>query len=83
MLVHSDYYKTEASAITALARFKETAKTGKYYVEKDKRDNYQFKLFGANGRLVCVGEIYASKTSAISSALSVCSFANLAVTVQE
>ena len=83
MLVHSDYYKTETSAVTALARFKETVKTGKFYVEKDKRDNYQFKLFAPNGRIVCVGEIYSSKPSAISAALSVCSFANLAVTIQE
>ena len=83
VLVHSTYYKSETSAIAALDRFKETVKTGKFYVEKDKRDNYQFKLFSSAGRIVCVGQIYSSKTVAVSAAISVCSFINLATPIQE
>lgn len=83
VLVHSALYKSEASALAALERFKETVKTGKFYVEKDKRDNYQFKLFSSAGRIVCVGQIYSNKSVAISAALSVCSFINLATPIQE
>ena len=83
VLVTSDNYKTEASAQSAMARFQEAVVNGKFYVEKDKRDNYQFKLFAANGRIVCVGQIYASKSMAIASVNSVCSFIKLATVVQE
>ena len=83
MLVRSDNYKSETSAIAALERFKETVKTGKFYVEKDKRDNYQFKLFSTAGRIVCVGQIYSSKAVAISNAMSVCSFVALATPISE
>lgn len=79
VLVHSDIYKSQKSAEEALLRFKEAVKTGEFFVEKDKRGNFQFKLYAANGRLVCVGEVYASKPMAISSAISVCSFVELAV----
>lgn len=83
VLVHSDYFKLETSAVTALERFKETVNTGKFYLVKDKSDNYQFKLYSPNGRIVCVGEIYSSKSTAISSALSVCSFVELATPIAE
>ena len=82
VLVTSDNYKTEASAQSAMARFQEAVANGKFFVEKDKRDNYQFKLF-ANGRLVCVGQIYASKAMAVASVNSVCSFVKLATVVSE
>lgn len=82
VLVTSDNYKTEASAQSAMARFQEAVANGKFFVEKDKRDNYQFKLF-ANGRLVCVGQIYASKSMAVASVNSVCSFVKLATVVSE
>lgn len=83
VLVTSDNYKTEASAQSAMARFQEAVVSGKFYVEKDKRDNYQFKLFASNGRIVCVGQIYASKSMAIASVNSVCSFIKLATVVEE
>ena len=83
VLVTSDNYKTETSVQNALARFQEAVVNGKFYVVKDKRDNYQFKLFAANGRIVCVGQIYASKALAIASVNSVCSFVKLATVVNE
>ena len=83
VLVTSDTYKTEATVQNAIARLQESVNTGKFYIEKDKRDNYQFKLFAANGRIVCVGQIYASKSIAIASANSVCSFIKLATIVKE
>ena len=83
VLVTSEYFKLETSALNAMARFKEAVANGKFYIEKDKRENYQFKLLAANGRIVCVGQIYASKPSAIASVNSVCSFVNLALPFEE
>ena len=83
VLVHSNFYKTEASALNAMNRFKASVFTGKFYVEKDKRNNYQFKLFSSNGRIVCVGHIYASKALAIASVNSVVSFVKLATEIEE
>ena len=83
ILVHSDNYKTLLSAEAAMKRFQESVFTGKFYVEKDKRDNYQFKLFGPSGRIVCVGQIYATKALAIASINSVCSFVKLATPIEE
>ena len=83
LLVHSDVYKTEESALKALKNFKEAIKNGKFYLVKDKRDYYQFKLFSATGRIVEVGETYQSKQQAISSANSVCSFVELATPFEE
>ena len=83
ILVHSDTFKTLVSAENAMKRFKEAVGNGKFFIEVDKRENYQFKLFAANGRIVCVGQIYATKALAINSINSVCSFVNLAVRVDE
>ncbi len=83
VLVRSDYFKTEVSVQSALERFKEAVVSGKFYLEKDKRDNYQFKLFGANGRLVCVGQIYGTKSLALANINSVASFIKLATLVEE
>ena len=83
VLVTSDYFKLESSALNAMARFKEAVVNGKFYIEKDKRENYQFKLFAANGRIVCVGQIYASKSLAMASLNSVCSFVKLALPFEE
>ena len=81
-LVRSNPYKSELTASAALERFKEGVRTGKFYIEKDKRDKYQFKLYSASGRLVIVGESYGSKSMAISSVHSVCSFIELATPIQ-
>lgn len=83
VLVRSDFYKTEMSAQNAMARFQEAVANGKFFVEKDKRDNYQFKLFGSSGRIVCVGQIYATKAMAIASVNSVVSFVKLATVIEE
>ena len=83
VLVTSDYFKLESSALNAMARFKEAVFNGKFYIEMDKRENYQFKLFAANGRLVCVGQIYATKALALASLNSVCSFVKLALPFEE
>ena len=80
-LVKSSSYKSELTATAALERFKEAVKTGKFYIEKDKREKYQFKLYSAAGRLVIVGESYGSKPMAVSSVHSVCSFVELATPI--
>ena len=83
VLVHSNFYKTELSALNAMEKFKASVFTGKFFVEKDKRNNYQFKLFNTNGRIVCVGHIYATKALAVASVNSVCSFVKLATPIEE
>ena len=83
VLVTSDYFKLETSALNAMNRFKDAVENGKFYIEKDKRENYQFKLLASNGRIVCVGQIYASKPLAIASVNSVCSFVKLALPFEE
>lgn len=83
VLVHSDTFKTLVSAENAMKRFKEAVASGKFFIEVDKRENYQFKLFASNGRIVCVGQIYATKALAIASINSVCSFINLAARIDE
>lgn len=83
ILVHSNFYKTELSAQNAMTRFQEAVFSGKFFIEKDKRDNYQFKLFAKGGRIICVGQIYATKALAIASVNSVCSFVKLATLIEE
>lgn len=83
LLVHSDVYRTIDSAENALSNFREAIKSGKFYVVRDKRDYFQFKLYSSTGRIVEVGETYQTKQQAISSANSVCSFVELATTIEE
>ena len=83
MLVHSDVYRTYDSAENALTNFREAIKSGKFYVVRDKRDYFQFKLYSSTGRIVEVGETYQSKQQAISSANSVCSFVEMATIIEE
>ena len=83
LLVHSDVYRTYDSAENALTNFREAIKSGKFYVVRDKRDYFQFKLYSSTGRIVEVGETYQSKQQAISSANSVCSFVEMATIIEE
>ena len=80
-LVRSTSYKSELTATAALERFKDAVKTGKFYIDKDKRGKYQFKLYSSAGRLVIVGESYGSKNTAVSSVHSVCSFVEFATPI--
>ena len=83
VLVHSENYKTQLSAEKGLEKFKESIGNGKFYVVKDKRGYFQFKLFSATGRIVAMGESYPSKAQAISSANSLVSFVALATPIEE
>lgn len=74
ILCTSSTYTTKSGCLGGLETFKLAVKEGKFFVYKDKRGYYQFKLYSAANRLVMVGETYASRNQAISSAISVCSF---------
>ncbi len=81
LLAQSDSYKTEDSALKALEKFKDAVRSGKFYLVKDKRGNYQFKLFSSAGRIIKIGETFSSKQQAIDNANSVCSFIELATMI--
>ena len=83
ILVQSSFYKSELSVQNALERFKDAVVNGKFFIEKDKKDNYQFKLYGSNGRLVCLGQIYGSKVLAVANVNSIASFIKLATLISE
>lgn len=74
ILCTSSSYKTKNGCLGGLETFKSAIRDGKFYVYKDKRGYYQFKLYSASNRLVMVGETYASRNQAVSSISSVRSF---------
>lgn len=78
MLCTSPDCTTKNAVVNAISVVKEAVKNGRFFVVKDKRGTYQFKLYSAVGRCVLVGEAYKGKTQAVSSANSVASFMNLA-----
>ena len=70
----SEDYKTKNSAISGIDTFKAAIKDGKFYLVKDKRGLYQFKLYSAANRIIVLGETYKTKTQAKQSAIIVCSY---------
>lgn len=78
MLCTSPDFSNKNAVINAISVIKEAVKSGRFFVVKDKRETFQFKLYSSLGRCVLVGEAYKGKAQAISSANSVASFINLA-----
>ena len=76
-------YKTKTAIAGAISSVKEAIKNGKFFVVKDKRGTFQFKLYSTLGRCVLVGEAYKTKAQAISAANSVAAFINLATTIDK
>ena len=81
VLLNSDTYRNADFALNGLNTFREALKSGKFFVEKDKRDFYQFKLYSSAGRLIVAGESYPTKQNAINACLALCSYVNLATLV--
>ncbi len=71
-------YSNRNSLDTSIASFKESVKNGKFYIYRDKNDNYQFKLYN-NGRLAMVGEGYTTNNVATDVVTSILNFIDLAV----
>ena len=74
ILCTSENYSTKANAVKGIDTLKRAISDGKFYISKDKNDNFQFKLYSATNRLIAVGETYASKQQAKSSAMSLVNF---------
>lgn len=74
VLCSGEGYTTKSGAQNAIENFKENIVSGDFYVVKDKRDRYQFKLMSTQRRIVALGETYQTKNAAISAANSVCAF---------
>ena len=77
-IVTSQDYSTYASCKEAMERFREVVYTGDFLIFKDKNNNFQFKLYNQNNRLVVAGEVYSSKAQVIQTITSIKSFAKLA-----
>ena len=83
LLCSSAEYKTKSAITGAISSMKEAINNGKFFVVKDKRGTFQFKLYSTAGRCVLVGEAYKTKNQAISAANSVSSFINLATIIDK
>ena len=82
VLICSDGYKTNDLATNALETFKEAIKSGSFFIEKDKRGMYQFKIYSGSGRLIVAGETYPSKQNAINACNSMMSFVKYATPLE-
>ena len=63
-------------------KLREVAYTGEFYIFKDKNEQYQFKLYNKQHRLVLAGEVYNSKDRVISVINSIKRFAEKAQFVE-
>ncbi len=79
ILCKSSVYKSKNTCLDGIETLKTSVAEGTFYVVKDKRGYFQFKLYSKTNRVIVLGETYESKLRAISSANSVCSFIKLAV----
>ena len=79
VLINSDNYKTADMAKTGLDNLIAAIPTCRFFVEKDKRGMFQFKIYSNLGRLIVASETYVSKTNAINACNSLLAFINKAV----
>ena len=74
--INQNYHKQ------ACDKLREVAYTGEFYIFKDKNEQYQFKLYNKQHRLVLAGEVYNSKDRVISVINSIKRFAEKAQFVE-
>lgn len=74
VLCTSEDYTTKQGALNGIETLKSAINEGKFYISRDKNDNYQFRLYSSANRLIAVGETYGSKQQAKSSANSLVNF---------
>ena len=82
IIASSQIYKSKLSCKQACDKLREVAYTGEFYIFKDKNEQYQFKLYNKQHRLVLAGEVYNSKDRVISVINSIKRFAEKAQFVE-
>lgn len=68
-------YKTMVTIQKSIESFRDTVYDGKFYIQKDKNDKYQFKLYNKASRLIMTGESFQNADSCRSNILSCYRFA--------
>lgn len=68
-------YKTMVTIQKSIESFKDAVYDGKFYIQKDKNDRYQFKLYNKASRLIMTGESFQTADSCRSNILSCYRFA--------
>lgn len=82
-IFESKEYSSKASLLEFLERFKETVYDGSFLTDKDKRNNYSFKLQNKANKLVAIGIAYDSEAACRSNIESVRKFARKAKVLDE
>lgn len=68
-------YKTMVTIQKSIESFRDAVYDGKFYIQKDKNDKYQFKLYNKASRLIMNGESFQNADSCRSNILSCYRFA--------
>ena len=68
-------YKTMVTILKSIENFRDAVYDGKFYIQKDKNDKYQFKLYNKASRLIMTGESFQNADSCRSNILSCYRFA--------
>lgn len=68
-------YKTMVTIQKSIENFRDAVYDGKFYIQKDKNDRYQFKLYNKASRLIMTGESFQTSDSCRSNILSCYRFA--------
>ena len=68
-------YKTMVTIQKSIESFRDAVYDGKFYIQKDKNDRYQFKLYNKASRLIMTGESFTNADSCRSNILSCYRFA--------
>lgn len=68
-------YKTMVTIQKSIESFRDAVYDGKFYIQKDKNDKYQFKLYNKASRLIMTGESFQNADSCRSNILSCYRFA--------
>jgi len=83
VIVVSQGYKTVKTCLDSAERIRELVYTGKFFIFKDKNNQYQFKLYNQQKRMMLAGEVYDSKAKVNSVITSLKRFFELAVIEDE
>ena len=74
ILCQAEGYTSKIGVLNSIETFKRNVELGSFKIIKDKSDHYHFNLYSPSGRVVAIGETYASKQLAESAVNSVVSF---------
>lgn len=83
VIATSQGYKTKKTAIEAAERMRELVYNGIFFIFKDKKGQFQFKLYNVQKRLMLAGEVYDTKAKVNNVIASLKRFFKLAVIEDE